>query len=69
MVNMFTLLQYISSVEQCQGCINPDRSRVIKHEAFEITSLKGKAFPLSHTAELSTQHRLDVDCLCASGFW
>ncbi len=39
------------------------------HVASEITSLKGQAFPLSHMAELNTQHRLDADCLCASGFW
>lgn len=39
------------------------------HVASEITSPERQAFPLSHTAELNTQHRLDVDCLCASGFW
>lgn len=35
----------------------------------EITSLKRQAFPLSHMAELNTQHRLDADCLCASSIW
>ena len=33
------------------------------HGASEITSLEGQAFPLSHMAELNTQHRLDTDCV------
>lgn len=52
----------------------PRRRRRVKnadvlHEASEITSLKGQAFPLSHMAEPNTQHRLDADCLCAPGVW
>lgn len=39
------------------------------HVASKIKSPNGKAFPLSHMAELNTQHRLDADCLCASGVW
>lgn len=33
------------------------------HVASEITSLEGQAFPLSHMAELNTQHSLDADCV------
>lgn len=33
------------------------------HVASEITSLEGQAFPLTHMAELNTQHCLDEDCV------
>lgn len=33
------------------------------HVASEITSLEGQAFPLTHMAELNTQHCLDKDCV------